>query len=294
MFKLKTNPAKSFSVPSKTFILGEYAVLLGKPCVFVNTQPRFQMVIKEGSGQFKNMDERACLWIKKKASHFKNFDFEFQNDCFSGGLGASSAQFLILHQWMKKTKAQELLEDYKTQTTQDHRSKFSPSGADLMAQFSGGLGVYRPKPFSLETLGWPFKEYSFMILRTSYKINTYEHLQNLKVLSSCFSNNLSVLIEKSIEGFKKEDIFLFCESLKQFYKNLLLEGLVCEMTEALIEEFQRSCLFLASKGCGALGADTVFCVFRKEKAKDVKEWLRKKDLRFIASEEHISEGLKEL
>ena len=282
--------SQTISVASKTFLLGEYAVLLNEPCIFVNTMPRFKMMIEKGDGQFINLheDSPGVRWVKKNCKDFQNFNFTFEDTIFKGGFGASSAEFLSFYSWAySHFSAQDLWQAYKKMT--QNKGGFSPSGADVMAQFLGGLGVYRPKPFSLETLSWPFSDHGFIILKTPYKVATHEHLKNLKPLSSSFKEELSQIIQLSIKGLKENCFSFFLEGVEKFKFKLFKEDLVYSKTKKLIEDMEKTSLFLSVKGVGALGADAVFCIFKKDCQAKIFQWLENQnDLKFVASEQGIS------
>lgn len=90
------------SAPSKTFLLGEYAVLKGGAGLLLNTEPRFELRLR-----FRENAEPKCVGIKLESPAgqllkdtrmlFDSFDVEFRDPHRGqGGFGASSAQFLMV------------------------------------------------------------------------------------------------------------------------------------------------------------------------------------------------------
>ena len=108
---MKQSEAKKqafFSIPSKTFLIGEYAVLIGAKAILLNTHPCFLFSITDKSHK-KPFDlyasrlkihpqSPAGQWLKRypkiaKAYHIEAYD---PHDG-KGGFGFSSAQFSLMY-----------------------------------------------------------------------------------------------------------------------------------------------------------------------------------------------------
>ena len=154
--------------PSKTFCLGEYSVLQHSKAIVLLTEPVFQLVVESKPGQFPHEPHLISLeeqwpsdhsWLWHDPHHKK------------GGLGASSAQFLLtqiaLDQIHKTPKSlHEILTIYrKTQTT-----KIAPSGADLIGQYHGWLAFIDSKECRIHSYQWPFDDLGFILIRINAEV----------------------------------------------------------------------------------------------------------------------------
>lgn len=113
------------SVPSKTYLTGEYAVLAGGSAIVLNTGPRFELRANYGR-KAKAADEKAAAgnneshahsaiigeaqvtgipeqapamsWLKQREPLLRNWHLEFHDPhAARGGFGASGAQFVLVH-----------------------------------------------------------------------------------------------------------------------------------------------------------------------------------------------------
>lgn len=113
------------SVPSKTYLTGEYAVMVGGSAIVLNTGPRFSLranynpnsspagekavdsnlqeeaqTIRVGEGKIKGIPEQApaLKWLKQRQPLLNNWHLEFVDPHTQrGGFGASGAQFVLAH-----------------------------------------------------------------------------------------------------------------------------------------------------------------------------------------------------
>lgn len=110
------------SVPSKTYLTGEYAVLAGGSAIVLNTGPRFELhatriggpklvlagvegasqssEIEIGEGVVAGIPEGspAIGWLKQRAPLLRGWHLEFVDPHKGrGGFGASGAQFVLTH-----------------------------------------------------------------------------------------------------------------------------------------------------------------------------------------------------
>ena len=93
-----------FSVPSKTFIIGEYAVLEGGPGILIGTAPRFDAFVQENVENAESVIEGlsshgpAMDFLKDHLDLFSKYSMKFHDPHNGkGGLGWSSAQFVLLY-----------------------------------------------------------------------------------------------------------------------------------------------------------------------------------------------------
>jgi mevalonate kinase len=289
------------SCPAKTFLIGEYGVLDGGQALLVNTRPRFQLKVNSSS-------ENNChgihplspsgKWLRMQAPYLNKLDIEFEDPWKgSGGLGASSAQFLLSHALLDLIKEKfeflisekyinSLLKSYFD--TLDDFNISKPSGVDLVSQFIGGICYVEKERGLSHQLSWPFPSKNFLIFKTNKKMNTHEHLSSLIVTDLKEAKELS---SKAIYFFKKNEWSAFSESVNTFHKYLNQKKWVSEYTHKWIETIKKWSEVEAVKGCGAMGSDTLV-IFSDEAL--TREIIRKTELlglTFIGDKTHIDTGL---
>ena len=290
------------SCPSKTFVLGEYLVLDERQALVANTRPRFQLSLNSrGSGTCEGIhpNSPAGVWFRKHQQDFKGHSLSFIDPHEGrGGLGASSAQFLMVHYvhsvlaghrpMLKSTETIQMIwEDFGE--LQKNAKGRQPSGADIVAQWTGGLSLLKLDDVEVQSLMWPFQRESFFILRTGKKLATHEHLKTLEKfdttsLSESFSAAKSALIDINPN--------LFAESVNAYGRGLESLGLQAEESVKLVQAFRDSGLVKAAKACGAMGADMLFIFFDKERVSEIQKLIETMELEIVASHEDLSDGLK--
>src|SRR5262249_7567087 len=126
----------SINLPSKTYLLGEYIVLEGAPCLILNTPPYFKAEFPSTVKNDFHPKSPAGLLLEENADFFKNDTVEFFDPHEGkGGFGASGAQFIAayaaLHGIQKNVEWLEiLLKDYWN--ILKATNKVLTSGADLI------------------------------------------------------------------------------------------------------------------------------------------------------------------
>ena len=120
---------ESLKIPSKTFLLGEYAVLTGGPAL-VLAHPPFFSLKKTNKPKLFHPKSPASLLMKK---HGLRQDFDFLDPHRGGGgFGGSTAEVISSLKNRHDINIAELLADYKNLFTE---SGAEPSGADLCTQW---------------------------------------------------------------------------------------------------------------------------------------------------------------
>lgn len=261
-------------IPAKTFLAGEYLALQKKEGLIVLTKPGFKIQFEspvENSFRtsFKpfrtshkpleifHPDSPAGLFYKDHSDFFNNYKIQF-SDPFKqikkAGVGASTAQFLSLYRIKNpRFTDADLISTYLNYFSESLR----PSGLDLLAQNHQNLVLI--EGLRVHEFQWPFKDISFLIFFTGVKLNTHEHLSNLK-------NFQTLVLEKAFlkikEGLNKVQSSLFVEGLQVYHQELDRQGFLASHTQDLLaqiqdlKELKSENNILASKGCGAMGSDT--------------------------------------
>lgn len=297
----------TLSAPSKTFLVGEYLALQGGPSLVATTGQRFQLIFNKNN-LYKSLTNKledadihpespAGRWALKYPDCFDNFDFKFLDPyAGAGGMGASSAQFVMLYVWTKMhcesisnwydIDVEEMWNSYQSLFSED---KTPPSGADVVAQYVGGICAFQSNPFKVKRYNWNFEEQSFCILKTKNKIATHNHLADLNI------NNFDALkasVNRVIESFDDESAFDFTFGINDFYEALKQKKLVARETFSLVHQFHKSGLALSVKGCGAMGADVILVVCEKKNLLAVKNLAQVVGLKWIADSNEVESGLE--
>lgn len=287
----------TLSAPSKTFMAGEYAVLAGGPALVLNTGPRFELNVVKGGGSFTGIPSGspAGKWYEQRAPLLRDFDVTFVDPHKgAGGLGASGAQFLLLHTLttflqssFEKTLDGPSLRD--VWNDQQALSGGRGSGADVLAQAVGQVAQVRMQAQAATAKPWPYPEIAWTIVRTHQKIPTHEHLEMMD------RQNLSLLVPPAnacVEAFGEAPPEVFIGHLKAFAQRLKELGLLAAHSQSVIRMLEAEEWCLAAKGCGALGADTVLFFYPQEARERVNTFLRKSSLQAVAGLGDLSGGME--
>lgn len=274
----------NISLPSKVFLLGEYAILAGKPGILATLSPRFSMTLnQEDENEFIETLEgkgspvdKLRVWAKRRGAELSGGTF---TDPFEGrgGFGASSAKFGLTYRaivermnWNERRWDQvwglfrELLEE-------DKEIKILPSGADLVAQWCGGVVFFDPSQWKVEQFNESLMKSpnlfsGFTVFSATempgQKVVTHEHLNQLtdvefpsNYLKYILDLNDVVYLGKRALTTNDLKLFGFCMSR---YADLLKErGLENEKTFQMRSELMKLPGVLGVKGTGALQADAV-------------------------------------
>lgn len=284
------------SCPSKTFLLGEYLALKGEPCLLAGTEPRFDLRLRRGerTSPFHPDSPAGKLW----ARHFeetRDWSLEFTNPLKIGGLGASSAEFLLL--WtaleMQKTLSwdaqlePDVFAMLRTYSELCGETGVKPSGADVVAQLRGQVTLFEKNRGNIEMRGWGFDDLGFALFSTGAKVPTHEHLRSL---GDWDETVLKSAVDEGIRSWQNREADGFVESVRRTRSALKALGFEAPGTTSLLENILENPRVLAAKGCGALGADVILVVFRRKDRAGVTDTIGAK-LKYVASNEQLSEGV---
>lgn len=287
----------TLSVPSKTFLAGEYAVLRQGPALILNTSPRFELVVRRGDFKVQGIPEGspAWRWIGARRPLLENFTVEFRDPHEGkGGLGASGAQFLMVHTlttFLQSSFSKVLVGAPIVDVWKDHHalSEGLGSGADLLAQNAGWVSRVDMSELRAEALDWPYPELSWSVVRTHQKVPTHDHLKTLDRMAPAV---LAIPAAKCVSAFGQATSEVFVGHLKAFAQTLRDLGLHVPSTMTLIQLLERESWCLMAKGCGALGADTVLVLYPTEEREKVNQFMRKQSLFVVATVADLTGGLE--
>ncbi len=286
-----------FSVPSKTYLMGEYAVLQGRPATVLTHGPRFRLRVSQVAGggcAGIHPLSPAGRWIRKNAKVFADLSLEFLDPHEGrGGFGASSAQFVLVHTAGKTAEKffagavnpKEIWDDFRSL----HEDEIVlPSGGDVVAQTLGGVVNFQIDPWQIKAATWPFPDLTVLVVPTGMKIATHEHLRERLPLSERLLN----LAEQGANAFQSGDGAAFLKLILQYAEELESLRLVADSTRELIAQLSASPEVLAVKGCGAMGADVLAVFVHKKDASLIKQKLNDEGLSVLATSSEPQSGLR--
>ena len=306
------------SVPCKTFILGEYAVLKGGPGVLVGTEPRFMLEAKwseendiEARVESLSQQGPAFEYLKDNLDCFSNYEIVLKDiHGFKGGFGWSSAQFILLYalkQWHEKGRPkqipnidpQKLLIEFLQYSW--NGQGWAPSGLDILSQLEGGiLCVQAPrvvKANKIENLNltkyncqriWPFTGIDFVLIHTGNKLATHQHLSSLKEINTDLLSDISTRAVQSLQQLDEEG-FIRCVS--DYRDELDRQNLVAPASLSLIKLMEQRPEVVVAKGCGALGVDVIMLIVIKDLKEELMHWLKEQHYNVVSSSESLSSGV---
>lgn len=299
------------SCPSKTFILGEYAVLDKGSAILLNSQPRFQCVISQGhppqnSSSFLFHDKSKKLssnkdifsnplveqWIKKYSLNSKTAFLEWKDPHKGlGGFGFSSAQLNILYAYGSCLKDLSTDKIHTKEVWRSYRSLdfqgCTPSGADLISQWAGGVCVFKQDSLSLESYIAIFPNLDCFILRTGERLDTYKYLKEFQMQDV---TRLKKIAEKGVEAMESQKEEQFIESIIEYGQALAQKKWVAKKTSEILEQVLKIKHVKAAKGCGAMGAETVIMFFDTEHKEEIQKQLS--DFQIICDKDGITYGIE--
>lgn len=303
----------AYSVPGKTFLVGEYVALDGGPSIILTTSPRFVLRLAAVQKSARHLSEPRSVSQRVVGVHEESpagkllksvvptetpvgdFDFVFEDPhAGRGGLGASTAQFATTYAALRGAKSfadvdvPDLMATYRECAWSGEGTP--PSGADLVAQLHGGVTYFDGNKLETRKLEWGFGDLGFSVIRTGSKLATHEHLK--KAVAAPFKE-LRTVVSEVLKAFGTEDSMRLIEAVNAYSHILRHAGLTSQASLDLLGEVKsKPEIFWGSKGCGAMGADTILVLHDRARGNDVAVWAEAKGLQVCATEKDLSGGLK--
>lgn len=278
-----------WSIPSKTFLLGEYAALAQGSAIVLTTQPYFELSLTDKSGmQGIHPDSPAGIWWQQSGLTQGGIDF---HDPYNnlGGLGASSAQFLgcyLAECYLQNLKPQQkaMLQAYY-QSAWDGQG-LKPSGYDILAQTQQGCVYINQQKNIIQSYAWPFKDLSLILVHTGKKLATHQHLQSTTLPQE--TEQLSKIADQARLAFELVSSATLLDAINQYHQHLLQLNLVALHSQAIINKLRAYPEILAIKGCGALGSDVLLILTSTDESALVQEKLKAQLYSILATEQQIT------
>lgn len=295
----------TLSAPSKTFLVGEYIALSGGPTLILNTLPRFELIanITQTNTPCKQQGIRisspAGKFLKSFSQQFIGYQLSFKDPHKkAGGFGASSAQFAMVYVMQNIFSKQKkvsfnisaLLQQYLQCNLLGNGP--APSGADVIAQILGHISFYYYQQQQIEQFNWPFDKIDFCLIRTGQKIATHQHLAKLDIDTI----NMSELVDISLQTYQaiqQNHDKQFVTGIQQYGDLLDKLELVAPHTQQMLFQIKQNPHVLATKGCGAMGADVILIIFESQQRDFVFEWLNHQSFDIaVFGHEQLSNGIQ--
>jgi hypothetical protein len=310
------NALKAFtaSAPSKSFWLGEYSVLKGRPALLGAHSPRFTLNARFGDGEhaplpFSEKSPAGLLWHKALSRHPELSSasaFSFSGGSEGGGFGASTAQFLLLYWALAQAGFLDLplnwLSAYDCYRELTKKETLPPSGADLVSQWKGGLTLFHPSErIAAEVL--PLFEGSCILIFTAAhlgnrKTQTHEHLASLKpdFLSETNASRLSNATLMGMEALQTDEPRLLGQAFLDTADQLWNLGLECKEAHEDRKAVEGLPGVLGVKGMGALLSDGLIVVLdrrlpQKERGSLIDGITRERGLKILVDGFHPEFGV---
>lgn len=288
----------NFQIPGKTFLVGEYSVLLGGAALGLATRPYFDYQIFEEtqlSSEIKlqlttfHPESPAGLYLKKNGQpQYIIFKDQYQMHGAIGGFGRSTAEYfaaITSDLLVNKKTFFQILNEYKAL----HQHKLiPPSGMDLAFQFFGQITLADSTHQFYQTLNWNFLNLDFYLISTGMKISTHDHLSQLDI------NKLADLLpisDAAIKAFQENNEMRFLEAMKNWCKKLVEKSLTHVNSLKMIHHLEKNSEIYLVKPCGALGADVLLVFFDKKNKKSVEQILLNNQYQIQAHSSDLTNGL---
>lgn len=279
---------KTWQIPAKTFLLGEYIALIQGPALLVTTAPCFTLSLtKEPALKGIHTQSPAGHWWSQHGARGYGLVW---TDPYSGlgGLGASSAQFIgsyYASQYLaeQKTNNETLLCDYLN--TSWSGTGLKPSGYDVLAQLHQGCVYINRHNGLMETYSWAFPDLSFILVHSGQKIATHHHLESMRLPDGI--HHLSIIVEQGKKALAEGNTNLFIDAINSYQNQLECMQLTTRHSLQLIQLLKKQPEILAAKGCGAMGADVLLLLVPSTEHDKQISKLQQKGLRILATSETL-------
>ncbi|KTD64421.1 hypothetical protein [Legionella spiritensis] len=281
----------NWSIPAKTFLVGEYAALAGGPAIILTTTPCFQTsLIATETLDGIHPESPAGQWWS--THHVSSQGLRWYDPYQGlGGLGGSSAQFIgaylaSCHLLHVKASRQVLLDAYYQSCWRGDGLR--PSGYDVLAQTQHRCVYINRHNDMIETYDWPFKDLSFLLLHSGQKLATHYHLQRVSLPSA--TAQLSEIVEQAKSAFEQADSALLIKAVNDYQQQLADLGLVARHSLNYLDRLKSKYHISAAKGCGAMGADVLLLILPNDTLDFQKQNLEEEGWTVLASSRDLYTG----
>jgi hypothetical protein len=248
------------SVPGKVFLLGEYAVLTGAPAWVSAVPPRFE---------FRAGEEKTAFHPESPAGRFlaANGAPEIRGSFVDpwegrGGFGGSTAEFACAAYRAGIRSPIDAWRAYRALSSGDSELR-RPSGADLVAQWSGGSVEWNPREERITDLTETLRGFPILIFSATHLPNrktvTHSHLESLGDSGISF-DSLIPSLDRAREGARRgnwTEVGRAFSAYADSLGHLNLESAVVRNERLALS---RRAGVTGAKGCGSLQTDAMLVV----------------------------------
>ncbi|TAL62996.1 MAG: hypothetical protein EPN84_05625 [Legionella sp.] len=275
-------------IPAKTFLLGEYAALAGASAIVLTTTPYFKLKLSEDAGLEGIHPESPAglFWTQQKHTQGLIWHDPYQG---CGGLGASSAQFLA--SYLASCSLQNILPKLNATLRSYYQYAWPgqgirPSGYDVIAQARQGCVFINKELNIIQSYPWPFKDLSFLLIHTGVKLATHDHLQTTPLPAGI--EELAATVEQARIAFENRDSALLIQAINTYHEQLKQRQCVAKHSLEFLDYLKTYPEILASKGCGAMGADILLVLCAKKDVLSLKNQLMRNNCSILGTEEDLT------
>lgn len=249
------------SVPGKVFLLGEYAVLSGAPAWIAAIPPRFELVDSSGDRTEFDPASPAGKFIASRelAGPIGRFIDPWEG---RGGFGGSTAEFALAAYRAGIRTTLDAWRAYRALSAGEPALR-RPSGADLVAQWSGGAIEWDPKREVATDLGEALAEFPILIFSATHLPNrktvTHSHLESLASSPVSF-DSLSPSLERARIGVQFANWAEVGRAFSAYADSLAHLNLESPVVRNERLALSRLPGVLGVKGCGSLQTDAMLVV----------------------------------
>ena len=279
------------TIPGKTFLVGEYAVLVGGEALGIATNPVFSLETKSPNEiiDYHAQSAVGLFCIKNDLV----FNRKIINPYGVGGFGQSTAEFIFA--WFEKNKIDlspqiipEIFNDYIDLFYSDKLNNKKPSGADLIIQLLGQITYFNPDLQKSKSVFWPFPDLSFFVISTGLKINTHDHLENLD--RDCLKQ-MPEYSKNVIDSFFEQNQDQFISHLQTWSEKLNQLSLQHSDVLKIKQDLSKYKEIIFIKPSGAMGADVCIVFCKKHNKQAVSEILINEKISIQSDETNLSPGV---
>ncbi|MCC2678154.1 MAG: hypothetical protein K0R29_730 [Pseudobdellovibrio sp.] len=279
----------SFKIPGKTFLVGEYAVLLGGPALGLATAPCFEFTVAGSNAVTFHPESPAGKYLAKHESlSAVSFSDPYSAAGIRGGFGRSTAEYLAAitpDLLEKKSGVYDILKEYKGLHADQ---KVRPSGIDLVFQYLGGVILADQQLQMFQNFEWNFLNLDFALIYSGIKVPTHDHLATIDLEQL---NELPSLASQicNLYAANNENEFLYL--ITQWSELLKAKKLTHPHSLEIRTLLESTGVIKHVKPCGALGADVLIAFFDRADKKQVQQMLAEKKYHYVAGSGDLAAGL---
>lgn len=262
---------KRFFSPSKTFVVGEYAVLEGAPALLLGHAPFFEARFQPGASKrpdFHPESPAGRLFAARPAQGAISLSDPHAG---KGGFGASGAEFLSVFAAGRSLPVNDKERAAFAWSAWDAYQGNPGSGADILTQAHGVndeeffLRV-EPRTRSLEAIKPGGLGLTLSLFRTGKKLDTHRNLASPKLPEA------AELVNQATESLKAGNASAFAKAVGAYGAELAKLGLLSPHSARALQALPP---VPAAKGCGAMGADVLLVLHENG---DLASWARENSL----------------